>query len=61
MGLTSGEGELDLLVDDLHGDEVVLLVEPSVVEQQSVPLSSGKPADTHTVSQLTNPANRLTG
>jgi hypothetical protein len=51
MGLTSREGELDLLVDDLHGDEVVLLVEPSVVEQQSIPLSGRKPAEkTLTVS-----------
>ena len=58
MGLTSREGKLDLLVDNLHGDEVVLLVEPSVVEQQSVPLSGRKPADTH--SQLaTNSAGSL--
>lgn len=44
-GLTSREGELNLLVDDLHGDEVVLLIEPAVVEKQSIPLSGSKPAD----------------
>lgn len=45
-GLTAGEGELNLLVDDLHGDEVVFFVESAVVEEQSVPLPAGKPAET---------------
>lgn len=44
-GLTSREGELNLLVDDLHGDEVVFFVESSVVEEQSVSLSGSKPAE----------------
>lgn len=45
---TSREGELNLLVDDLHGDEVVLLIESAIVEQQSVSLSGGKPANSST-------------
>lgn len=39
---TCREGELYLLVDDLHGDEVVLLVEAAVVEQQTVGLPGRK-------------------
>lgn len=45
-GQTSGEGELNLLVNDLHSDEVVFLIEPAVVEKQSVSLSGSKPAGT---------------
>ena len=48
-GLTAGEGELNLLVDDLHGDEVVFFVESAVVEEQSVPLPGGKPAETERI------------
>lgn len=29
---TSGEGELYLLIDDFHGQEVVFLIEASVVQ-----------------------------
>lgn len=43
--LTSGEGELNLLVNDLHSDEVVFFIEPAIVEQQSIPLSGSKPAE----------------
>lgn len=39
---TCREGELYLLVDDLHGDEVVFLVEAAVVEQQTVGLPGRK-------------------
>lgn len=35
---------MDLFLGDLQGDEVMLLVEPPIVEQQGIPLSSGKPA-----------------
>lgn len=42
--LTAGEGQLNLLVEDLHGNEVVLLVEPAVVEEQSVSLPGGESA-----------------
>lgn len=45
-GRTSGEGELNLLVNDLHSYEVVLFIEPAVVEKQSVSLSGSKPAGT---------------
>ena len=40
---TCREGELHLLVHNLQGDEVVLLVEAAVIQQQRVPLLSGKP------------------
>ena len=39
---TCREGELNLLIDDLHGDEVMLLVEAAVVEQQTIRLLGGK-------------------
>lgn len=39
---TCREGELNLFIDDFHGDEVVFLVESAVVEQQSVWLFGGK-------------------
>lgn len=39
---TCGVGELNLLLDDFHGDEVMLLIETAVVEQQTVRLSGGK-------------------
>lgn len=45
-GLTSGEGELNLFVDDLQGDEIVFLIESAIVEKQSLSFSGGKPAKT---------------
>lgn len=39
---TCGVGELNLLLDDLHGDEVMFLVEAAVVEQQAVRLPGSK-------------------
>ena len=46
-GLTSREGELNLLLDDLQSDEVVFLVKSAVVEKQSVSFSAGEPAKTN--------------
>ena len=42
-GLTSRESELNLFIDDLQGDEVVFLVEPTIVEKQSISFSGSKP------------------
>lgn len=42
---TCRESQLDLLVNDLHGDEVMLLVEATVVEQQAVGLPGCEPVD----------------
>lgn len=39
---TCREGELNLLVDNLHGNKVVFLVEAAVVEQQTVGFFGGK-------------------
>lgn len=44
-GLTSREGQLDLLINDFQGDEVVFLVEPAVVQEQGVSFSGCKPAN----------------
>ena len=41
--LTGRKGQLHLLLDDLQGNEVVFLVESTVVEEESVPLPRGKP------------------
>lgn len=43
--LTSRKGELNLLIDDLQSDEVMLLVEPAIVEKQGVPFSGSKPKE----------------
>lgn len=40
---TCRERELDLLLNDLQGNEVMLLVEPPVVEEESVPLPGCEP------------------
>lgn len=40
---TCWEGELDLLLDNLHRDEVVLLVKAAVVKEQGVSLARSKP------------------
>lgn len=40
---TCRECELDLLLNDLQGNEVMLLVEPPVVEEESVPLPGCEP------------------
>lgn len=42
--LTSREGELNLLLNDLHSNEVVFLIESAIVEKNSVPLFRRKPA-----------------
>ena len=42
---TCRERQLDLLVNDLQSDEVMLFVEASVVEQQAIGLSGGKPVN----------------
>lgn len=39
---TCGVGELNLLLDDFHGDEVMFLIEAAVVEQQAVGLPGSK-------------------
>lgn len=47
---TCREGELYLLIDNFHGDEVMFLIEAAVVQQQTIWLSSGKSEkDTTTV------------
>lgn len=49
--LTCREGELDLLLNDLQGNEVVLLIETPIVEEESIPLPGCKPGtQTHGVS-----------
>lgn len=49
--LTCREGELDLLLNDLQGNEVVLLVETPIVEEESIPLPGCKPGtQRHAVS-----------
>lgn len=40
---TCWEGELDLLLDNLHSDEVVLLIKAAVVKKQGVSLARSKP------------------
>jgi len=41
--LTEGKRELDLAINDLHGDEVMLLIVPAIVEEKTIPLSCCKP------------------
>lgn len=41
-GCTCREGKLYLFINDLHGDEVVFLVEAAVVEQQTIRLFGRK-------------------
>ena len=41
--LSEGKRELDLAVNDLHGDEVVFLIVPAIVEEKTIPLSCCKP------------------
>lgn len=42
-GPTCRERELQLLLHNLQGDEVMLLVKAAVVQQQGVPVLGGKP------------------
>lgn len=51
-GLTSREGELNLLVNDLQSDEVMFFIESAVIEKQSVSLSGSKPAETDMILGL---------
>lgn len=48
-GLTSREHELNLFVNDFQGYEVMFLVEPAIVEKQSISFSRCKPAETDTI------------
>ena len=41
--LTEGKRELDLAINDLHGDEVMLLIVSAIVEEKTIPLSCRKP------------------
>lgn len=43
QNLTCRECELDLLLNDLQGNEVMLLIEAPVVEQKSIPLPGCEP------------------
>lgn len=52
--LTSREGKMNLFVDDLQGDEVVFLIEPAVVEKQSISFSGSKPAKRAILRYLAN-------
>ena len=40
-----GEGELETALEDLQGDEIVLLVVAAVVEEQRVQVTSGEPGE----------------
>lgn len=40
---TCWEGELNLLLDDLHSYKVVFLIKAAIVEQKGVSLSRSKP------------------
>lgn len=54
-GRTCRERELQLLLHNLQGNEVMLLVEAAIVEQQGVPVLGGKPVGERHVTQMKDP------
>lgn len=56
--LTSGEGKMNLFINDLKGYEVMFLIEPAVVEKQSISFSGSKPADRGILRCLTDNSHR---